>query len=166
MSTRLRRALPYIKDTCLILCILLISGREQAPPPQLFWDSCLGPLFKARQRREKALEKKIAHATFYSGECLLSCGEQRGLQGKEGQVLEAPVGLNSTGKVGVQDRRPEGSGPSSHWPVPAWPRTLHSSRVGGRGPCREVSHPPQNKERLKGSGANRGHTESQPGASF
>lgn len=141
-------------------------SRASPPPPSYFGTPVLAHSSRRGKDERKPSRKKIAHATFYSGECLLSCGEQRGLQGKEGQVLEAPVGLNSTGKVGVQDRRPEGSGPSSHWPVPAWPRTLHSSRVGGRGPCREVSHPPQNKERLKGSGANRGHTESQPGASF
>ena len=62
---------------------------------------------------KKPGEKKIVHATFYSGECLLcllSSGGRRGRSGEEGQVLEAPVGLNSTGEVGAaQDWRSEGS---------------------------------------------------------
>lgn len=51
--------------------------------------------------------KKIARATLYSGECLLSSGGRKGRSGEEGQLLQAPVGLNST-EVGAQDWRPEG----------------------------------------------------------
>lgn len=111
-------------------------SRASPPSPAILgllsWPTLQGQA-KTRESPRGRKKKKIAHATFYSGECLLSSQGRRGLQGKEGQVQEAPVGLNSTGKVGVQDWRPEGSGPRSHWPVPAWPRTQHSSRVGGRG---------------------------------
>lgn len=60
MSTRLGRALPYIKDTCLTLCILLISCLQQ-DTPYLFWNSYLGPLFKAEPKMwESPLDKNSA----------------------------------------------------------------------------------------------------------
>lgn len=162
MSTRLRRALPYIKDTCLILRILLISCLEPGPPTPSTLELLSWTLFKARPKREKALAIKIAHATFYSGECLLSSGGRSGRWEKEGQVLEAPVGLSSTGKVeGTQDWRLVGSGQSSHQPVPASPRTLHVRpllELGGGA----VSHPPV----TEAEGADWSHAESQPGVSF
>lgn len=81
-------------------------------------------------------------------------------------MLEAPVGLSSTGKVeGAQDWRPEGSCPSSHWPVPGHPEpsirhSLLELEVG-----RSVAHH-ITKQGLKESGGDWGHTESQSGASF
>lgn len=164
MSTRLRRALPYIKDTCLILCILLISCCKQ-PPPHLFRDSVLGPSSRRGQDVKKPGEKKIVHATFYSGECLLcllSSGGRRGRSGEEGQVLEAPVGLNSTGEVGAaQDWRSEGSDQGSHPPSLAQNPALDTLRVGvgGGGGGQEISHPPHHKGRPRGSGADLGHAE-------
>lgn len=65
-------------------------------------------------------------------------------------MLEAPVVLNSSGKVeGARDGRPEGSGGSSQWPALARPRTQRPGTLpdvaGG-----EVSHPPLHKERQEG----------------
>lgn len=114
---------------------------------------------------KKPGEKKIVHATFYSGECLLcllSSGGRRGRSGEEGQVLEAPVGLNSTGEVGAaQDWRSEGSDQGSHRPSLAQNPALDTLRVGvgGGGGGQEISHPPHHKERPRGSGADLGHAE-------
>lgn len=62
MSTRLGRALPYIKDICSILCILLISCLQQ-DTPYLFWNSCLGPLFKAEAKMWESPRDK--NSTWY-----------------------------------------------------------------------------------------------------
>lgn len=144
MSTRLRRALPYIKDTCLILRILLISCFEPGPPTPSTLELLSWPLFKAKPKREKALRIKIAHATFYSGECLLSSG------GRSGRWEMGEGGAGAGGpSVAKQHRKSRGnprleamgSGQSSHQPVPASPGTLHVHPVlelGGGA----VSHPP------------------------
>lgn len=109
-----------------------------SPPPQSTLGLLSWLIFKTRPRREKALVIKIAHANYYSGECLLSW-RWKGRWGKDGQVLEAPVGLSSTGKV-EKSQRSQVRAATGRSQLGSEPSTKHSILMGGGRRCRSLTH--------------------------